>query len=107
MAVKFEQLVLMQRWKMLYLLIAYVLSSVVAIVIAKYLVSYLGGALSIFSGVLCALAIGWLLTRIVSYNAMSRCPACDSSQLAETYKLQCQMPEYQCGHCQRVFSGKD
>lgn len=107
MVVKFEKLVLLQRWKMLYLLIAYVSSSVVAIVIAKYLVPYLGGAFSILVGVLCALAIGWLLSRIVSHSALSRCPVCHSSQLAEMYKLQCQIPEYQCGHCQRVFSDKE
>ena len=62
MAVRFERLVLMQRWKMLCLLIAYALSSAVAIVTGRYLVPYLGVAFSILVGVLCALVIGWSLT---------------------------------------------
>lgn len=106
MAVKFEKLVLMQRWKMLSMLIAYTLSSVVAVVTARCLIPYLGIAASILLGILCVLGIGWLLTQTVNHSVLSRCPVCHSPQLAENYNLQCRMPEYQCGHCQRVYSGK-
>jgi len=106
MAVKFEKLVLMQRWKMLYMLITYVLSSAVAIVTVRYLVPYVGVVVSIFLSILCALSVAWLLTRIVNHSVLSRCPVCHSTQLAENYNLQCRMPEYECSHCQRVYSGK-
>jgi len=99
MTTKFERLALMQRWKTVYILFAYLLSGAVAVTMMIYFSSIIG----VLEGVVLAFCLGWVLTKVVDNRVKIYCPLCNSGQLVEKYGLQCQMPEYQCGICQRTY----
>jgi hypothetical protein len=106
MALKFEQLVLLQRRKMIFVLLAYIFTGALAIFMMISLPAYVGILISTFVSLLFALGVGWILTKLVNYFVQAQCPICSSSKLTENFTLQCKMPEYQCSQCQRVYSEK-
>ena len=106
MAFKFEQLLSLQRRKMAFLLLIYVLIGVLAFYLIPKLTAQMGMIFSIFFCSSFAFGLGWILTKILNYFIQARCPNCSSSRLTENFALQCKMPEYQCNQCQRIFSEK-
>lgn len=106
MVLKFEQLISLQRRKMIFVLFVYMLTGALAIFMMIRLPVYVGILISIFVSLLFALGVGWVLTKLVNYFVQAQCPICSSSKLTENFTLQCKMPEYQCNQCQRVYSEK-
>jgi hypothetical protein len=100
MAIAFETLVLKQRIKMVFMLLAYLFSGAVALVIMGYFSELIG----VFIGIVVAFSLGWILTSVVNYCMKSHCPICVKGQLAESYTLQCRIPEYRCTSCQQIYS---
>ena len=106
MALKFEQLVSLQRKKMIFVLLAYIFTGALAIFMMTRLAIHVGIFISVFVRLFFALGVGWILTKLVNYFVQAQCPICSSSKLTENFTLQCKMPEYQCSQCQRVYSEK-
>lgn len=99
MAESLGNLAVIQRRKMVYLLLVYLLSGGAGYFM---LVSF-----PIVTGVIVALAVafglGWVLTVIVNKTVRLRCPVCDAGELKESFVLQCRLPEYQCESCQQRY----
>ncbi len=106
MTLKFEQLVLLQRRKMIFVLFAYIFTGVLAVFIMTKLSAHMGIFISILVSMLLVLGVGWILIKLINYFIQAQCPSC-SDKLTENFTLQCKMPEYQCNQCQRVYSEKN
>lgn len=106
MVFKFEQFVSLQRKKILFVLLTYVITGALAVYLMLELTAQVGIFLGLLLSLLLAFGVGWVLTKMVGYFIQIRCPNCTSSKLTENFTLQCKMPEYQCDQCQRVYSEK-
>jgi hypothetical protein len=99
MAKSLGNLAVIQRRKMVSILLVYLVSAGVGCFI---LVSF-----PFTTGVIIALPVafglGWVFTVIVNKTVRLRCSVCDSGELKESFVLQCRLPEFQCECCQQRY----
>lgn len=99
MAESLGNLAVIQRRKMVYILLVYLLSAAVG--------CFILASFPFVTGVIIALPIafglGWVLTVIINKTVQVNCPVCDVGELKESFGLQCQLPEYQCEYCQKRY----
>jgi predicted membrane channel-forming protein YqfA (hemolysin III family) len=101
MTTKHNSLVDTQHRKMLFTLLAYLVSGTMGLLVLLSLPFNAG----IIVAPLVAFGLGWWLTRLVHRWVQPHCPVCDSNELTENFTLQCRLPEFQCERCQQRFVG--
>ena len=100
MAESLGNLEVIQRRKMVYILLVYLLSGVAGcFILASF--PFVG----VIVAPAAAFGLAWILTGIVNKTVQVRCPFCDANELKENFVLQCRLPEYQCERCQQRYVG--
>jgi rubredoxin len=88
---------------MRYILLAFVIAGFVGLSLALYLYSIAGTLLSISLALLVTYFLGKKLVELVDKKVKVTCPMCNAPALEENHRLQCQLPEYECKHCNSVY----
>jgi hypothetical protein len=111
----FQKLKVAEARRMRYILLAFVIAGFVGLSLAIYLYSL---ALTLFStswaiffatlfsisfALFGAYFLGKKLVLLVDKKVTVACPICNATALEENHRLQCQLPEYECKHCNSIY----
>ena len=105
----FQNLKAAEARRMRYILLAFVIAGFVGFSLALYLYSIAGTGFSALLAISLALFVTYFLGRklvlLVDKKVTVACPICNATALEENHRLQCQLPEYECKHCNSVYRG--
>lgn len=109
----FQNLKAAEARRMRYILLAYLIAGFVGLSlgITLYTVTEirLTTTVTIFLAaslaLLTAYFLGKKLVELVDKKVKVTCPMCNVPALEENHRLQCQLPEYECKHCNSVYRG--